>query len=341
MKNALYASMVVDDCSMPCVCENTSMSVYPHDCDAMLHECLGVVDIPNIKLLKKNAMKFHKNLSKFQCEKDDLIAKLNESNKLVQKYKNLAEISLEKLKEFKCLNKDLDAKLVLSKKLVDDLKSENESLKMHVKCLIAELVAKTEENICCNHVVVLDFVSIVCSTLKDNSVYIPPYKRNQKVERKAFKPKPLFRSHPKELSGSKFVLNCHHCGVIGHIRPQCPKLKREQTYVTRSLLKRPSGPKPIVCHHCGAFGHLRPHCSKFQALKRIKRKEKLELLGSCAKKGKLVLSENSMLLNKMFNAFNSLTMCISGSHSSNPLLTSLETLIPNNHFVWMRKRSNG
>ena len=75
---------------------------------------------------------------------------------------------------------------------------------------------------------VSDFVSIVCSTSKDKLVYIPPHKRNQKVERKALKPKPLFRSHPKELSGSKFVPKCHHCGVIGYVRPQCPKLKREQ-----------------------------------------------------------------------------------------------------------------
>ena len=101
MDNALYASMDIVDCNMPCVCENTSMSVNPHDCDDMLHESLGVVvDIPNIKLLKKDAKKFQKNLSKLVCEKDDLIAKLNESNKLVEKYKNLAEISLEKLKEF-------------------------------------------------------------------------------------------------------------------------------------------------------------------------------------------------------------------------------------------------
>ena len=99
----------------------------------------------------------------------------------------------------------------------------------------------------------------------------------------------------------------------------------------------PSRHKHIVCYHCGAFGHLRPHCSKFHALKRIKRKEKLELLGSCDKKSKSVLSENSMFLKKMFNALNSLTMCISGSHSSNPCLISLETLIPNNHSVWMRK----
>ena len=37
---------------------------------------------------------------------------------------------------------DLDAKLVLSNKLVDDLKCENESFKMHAKCLIAELIVK-------------------------------------------------------------------------------------------------------------------------------------------------------------------------------------------------------
>ena len=79
------------------------------------------------------------------CEKDDLIAKLNESNKLVDKYKKLAENSLEKLKEFECLNMDLDAKFVLSNKLVDELKCENESLKMHAKCLIVEFIAKEDK----------------------------------------------------------------------------------------------------------------------------------------------------------------------------------------------------
>ena len=127
----------------------------------------------------------------------------------------------------------------------------------------------------CNHVVVLDFVPIVCSTSNDKLMYIPPHKRNQKVKRKALKPKPLFRSHPRELSGSKFVHTCYHCGVIGHIRPQCSMLKEEQNHGARSLPKKPSGPKPIVCHHCGVFGHLRPHFSKFQALKRtIKNKNK-------------------------------------------------------------------
>ena len=104
-------------------------------------------------------------------------------------------------------------------------------------------------------------------------MYILSHKRNQKVERKALRPKPPFRSHPRVLNGSKFVRTCHHCGVIGHIRPQCSMMKREQNHVARSLPKKSSGPKLIVCHHCSAFGHLRPHCSKFQAYKNQKKKE--------------------------------------------------------------------
>ena len=148
-----------------------------------------------------------------------MIAKLNESNKLVEKYKKFAEHSLEKLKGFECLNMDLDAKLVVSNKLIDDFKCKNEYLKMYAKCLIVEPIAKKDENICCNHVVIPNFVPIMYSTSKDKSVYIPPHKRNQKVERKAIKSKPLFRSQTKVLDGSKFVLTCHHCGVIGHVRP--------------------------------------------------------------------------------------------------------------------------
>ena len=40
---------------------------------------------------------------------------------------------------------DLDAKLVFLNKLVDELKCENESLKMHAKCLIAKSVAIIDE----------------------------------------------------------------------------------------------------------------------------------------------------------------------------------------------------
>ena len=51
MDGALCASLhILDgvDCNMPYVCENVSMSVYPHACDDMLLD-LGVVKITNLK----------------------------------------------------------------------------------------------------------------------------------------------------------------------------------------------------------------------------------------------------------------------------------------------------
>ena len=68
--------------------------------------------------------------------------------------------------------------------------------------MIAEPIDKNDDNICCNYVVVLDLVPIVYSTSKDKSLYVPPHKRNQKVEKKVVKSKPLFRSQPKALDGS-------------------------------------------------------------------------------------------------------------------------------------------
>ena len=120
--------------------------------------------------------------------------------------KKLAEYSFEKLKEFECLKIDLDAKLVLSNKFVNDLKCENKTLKMHVKCLIIEPIAEKEENLCCNHVVKPNFVHIVSSISKDKLVYISPHKRIQKVERKALKSKPLFRPQPKNLDDLSLFL---------------------------------------------------------------------------------------------------------------------------------------
>ena len=38
-------------------CENASMSDNPHDCDAILLESIDIVDIPNIKLLKKKRLR--------------------------------------------------------------------------------------------------------------------------------------------------------------------------------------------------------------------------------------------------------------------------------------------
>ena len=95
MDGVLFASMDVCECNMPCICDNASMSVNPHNCDDMLLESLDVVDIPNIKLLKKKAKKFNKDLSKLFCENNDLIAKLNDPTNWLRNIKNLLKILLK------------------------------------------------------------------------------------------------------------------------------------------------------------------------------------------------------------------------------------------------------
>ena len=94
MDCALYDSLhdlVGDECNMPRVCENASMSVNPHKCDDMLFESMGVVD----KLFKKNAKKFQKNLSKLFCENDDLIAKFMNPTNWLRNIKNLLKFLLK------------------------------------------------------------------------------------------------------------------------------------------------------------------------------------------------------------------------------------------------------
>ena len=56
MDNSLYAFVDVLDvveCNIPCVCDNASMSVNPHNCDDMLLKSMDVVDLPNDKLFKE------------------------------------------------------------------------------------------------------------------------------------------------------------------------------------------------------------------------------------------------------------------------------------------------
>ena len=58
MDSVLYAFMDVVNCNMSCVCENAFMSVNSHDCDDMLHESMDVVEISNVKLLRKSLRSF-------------------------------------------------------------------------------------------------------------------------------------------------------------------------------------------------------------------------------------------------------------------------------------------
>jgi len=68
----------------------------------------------------------------------------------------------------------------------------------------------------------------------------------------------------------KFAHTCHHCHIVGHIRPNCPKLKSLSTSKVRLPSRKSSSFKTThVCHHCGASDHTRPNCFKLFPPKRV------------------------------------------------------------------------
>ena len=120
------------------------------------------------------------------------------------------------------------------------------------------------------------FVSLKPKTKK---VYIPHFKRNNKektyfavldkgknsdVDADVSKPKskPTVREHNKSV----FVLTCHICGVVGHIRPNCSLLRQKPKSETRFATRNTDVPKfVLVCHFCGVHSHIRPNCHKLKS----------------------------------------------------------------------------
>ena len=84
--------------------------------------------------------------------------------------------------------------------------------------------------------------------------------------------KPMSKTAPRLNKNSKFVSICHHCHIVGHIRPNCPKLRSLSTSKVRPPCRKPSSSKTAhVCHHCGVSGHTRPNCSKLYPHKQLSR----------------------------------------------------------------------
>ena len=98
---------------------------------------------------------------------------------------------------------------------------------------------------------------------KDDRVYIPPFKRNNKekayfawldkgkssdVDVEVSKPmsKPTVRKHNKSV----FVPTCHLCGVIGHIRPNCSLLRQKPKSENRFAVRN-TDDLSILCFNLG------------------------------------------------------------------------------------------
>ena len=80
----------------------------------------------------------------------------------------------------------------------------------------------------------------------------------------------MSKTPPRLNKESEFVPTCHNCPIVGHIRPNCPKLRSLSTSKVRFPSRKPSSFKTIyVCHHCGASSHTRPNCFKLFPPKQV------------------------------------------------------------------------
>ena len=198
------------------------------------------------KLLKsmKIAKKFNEELKLANLEKDELVVRLDESNKKNEFLRNQISSQDEKIK-------NLEQKLVKSRAKI--------------------------ENLTCTKFTIDNRSVSISFKLKTEKVYIPPFKRNNKdkayfarldkgkssdVDAEVSKPKfkPIVREHNKSV----FVPTCHLCGVVGHIRPNC-SLLRQPKLVTGNPTRNTDVPKFVpVCHFCGVRDHIRHNCHKLK-----------------------------------------------------------------------------
>ena len=176
---------------------------------------------------------------------------------------------------------------------------------------------------------------------KEKDVYIPPFKRNneelkaniaridkgKQSDVNATVSKPMFKTAPMLNEKSKFVPICH---IVGHIRPNCPKLRSLSTFKVRPPSRKPSSPKTThVCHHCGVFEHIRPNCFKLYPHKQLSKRSQISSQGSTPLFGEL-LKALSFLTQFQDNSNSSM------SFSRHTRTRTFSSSRPKTHAMWVR-----
>ena len=193
----------------------------------------------------KIANNFKKELKLANLEKEELVVRLDESNKKNEFLRNQISSQDEKMK---CLEQEL----VESKVKIENLTSTKPAVDN--RSVSVSLKPKTEK------------------------VYIPPFRRNNKENAyfarldkgkssdvDAEVSKPMSKSTIREYNKSVFVPACHLYSVVGYIRPNCSLLRQKPKSKTRFAVRNTNVPIFVrVCHFCGLSGHIHPNCHKLK-----------------------------------------------------------------------------
>ena len=101
--------------------------------------------------------------------------------------------------------------------------------------------------------------------------------------------KPMSKNPPRLNEKPEFVPICHHYHVVGHIRPNCSKLRSLSTSKVRPPSRKHSSSKTThVCHNCGVPGHIRPNCFKLYPQKQMSKRSQVSSQGPTPLFGELL-----------------------------------------------------
>ena len=140
----------------------------------------------------------------------------------------------------------------------------------------------------------------------------------------------MFKTPPRLNKNSEFVPTCHHCHIVGHIRPNCPKLRSLSTSKVRPPSRKSSSSKTAhVCHHCGVFGHIHPNCFKMYPQKQVSKRSQVSSQEPTPLFGELL--KDLSFLTQFQENLNSFM-----SFSRHTRTRAFSSSRPKTHAVWVR-----
>ena len=143
--------------------------------------------------------KLKANFKNVKLERDDLIAKLVEANNLNENFKNQILSQVDKIKS-------LEEQLVKSKTEVEKLTSGK---------FVVEPNSKEKDF----------YIPLFKMNNEELKANIARIDKGKNSDFNADVSKPVFKTPPRLNEKFEFVPICHHCHIVSHIRPNCPKLR--------------------------------------------------------------------------------------------------------------------
>jgi hypothetical protein len=216
--------------------------------------------------LRNNSKVFHKELKKVKQEKDFLIILLSESHVLIDSFKSENTLLLNTIDALE--NK-------LKKFSSDNLKSMlfiHTNISNKPNLIIDDLSAST------SHVFDSELDSIIIKPVIVDTACLGNSCLNNHV---------MPKSKESGIQG-KFVLTCHNCGKIGHIRPNCYLLKSHRPWIKQDAsrkgkVEKSSSSKYVPPHrrHIKGKGNIICENSNLKSTETVKKHSNKRNLPTC------------------------------------------------------------